>query len=107
LVLPAGAPIADTGDSNRLQQHQSSALLTAREVAERLSVSSETILRWTRSGELPGFRLPGGALRYRQDALDEWLMERATFRREVSSNPTNVAHPVRYLASSNPPDEEQ
>jgi excisionase family DNA binding protein len=53
-------------------------LLTAREVGERLSVSTETVLRWTRSGKLPGFRLPGGALRYREDALALWLDERST-----------------------------
>jgi excisionase family DNA binding protein len=55
-----------------------SALLTAREVADLLGVSPETILRWTRRGELPAIRLPGGALRYREDALDEWLTLRAT-----------------------------
>lgn len=81
-------------------------LLTAREVAERLAVSTETVLRWTRGGTLPGFRLPGGALRYQEAELTEWLAERATPGREVSSNPTGAAGPVRYLASSNPEDEE-
>ena len=53
-------------------------LLTAREVADMLSVSRETILRWTRRGELPAIRLPGGAIRYRESELDGWLEERAT-----------------------------
>jgi excisionase family DNA binding protein len=53
-------------------------LLTAREVGELLGVSSETVLRWTRRGDLPGFRLPGGALRFRSDDLDLWLSQRAT-----------------------------
>ena len=53
-------------------------LLTARDLAEQLGVSSETVLRWTRRGELPAIRLPGGAVRYREDALDRWLIERAT-----------------------------
>lgn len=53
-------------------------LLTAREVAEMLGVSTETVLRWTRRGLLPGLRLPGGALRYREAALDEWLTAKAT-----------------------------
>jgi len=35
-------------------------LLTCREVAEWLGVTVETILRWHRRGELPGFKLPGG-----------------------------------------------
>jgi excisionase family DNA binding protein len=53
-------------------------LLTAREVGEQLGVSTCTILRWTRAGKLPGFRMPGGALRYREADLADWLAERAT-----------------------------
>jgi excisionase family DNA binding protein len=53
-------------------------LLTAREVAAQLNVSTETVLRWTRAGALPAFRLPGGALRYQQDQLTEWLTDKAT-----------------------------
>jgi excisionase family DNA binding protein len=60
-----------------------SALLTARHVAERLAVSAETVLRWTRRGELPAIRLPSGAIRYREDKLELWLAERATPRRGV------------------------
>ena len=52
-------------------------LLTAREVAELFSVSAETILRWTRRGELPAFRLPGGAIRFRADELYEWFTARS------------------------------
>ena len=55
-----------------------SALLTARDVADLLSVSVETVLRWTRRGELSAIRLPGGALRYRETAVDYWLEQRAT-----------------------------
>jgi excisionase family DNA binding protein len=53
-------------------------LLTAREVAARLGVSTETVLRWTRARKLPGFRMPGGALRYLDEELEAWLAERAT-----------------------------
>jgi excisionase family DNA binding protein len=53
-------------------------LLTARQVADLFGVSAETVLRWTRRGELPAFRLPGGALRYRAETLDHWLGERET-----------------------------
>ena len=53
-------------------------LLTAREVAAGLGVSTETVLRWTRAGKLPGFRMPGGALRYLDEELEAWLAERAT-----------------------------
>jgi excisionase family DNA binding protein len=50
-------------------------LLTARELAEYLDVSPETILRWTRRGELPAIKLPGGAIRYRAEVVDQWLEE--------------------------------
>lgn len=55
-----------------------SRLLTAREVAEQLGVSAETILRWVRAAKLPAIRLPSGALRFREDQLDAWMEERAT-----------------------------
>ena len=56
-----------------------SRLLTAREVAEIISMSTETVLRWHRAGiGPPALRLPSGALRFRADALDAWLLERAT-----------------------------
>ncbi len=56
----------------------SARLLTAREVAELLGVSTETILRWTRRGDLPALRLPSGAWRYRESELDAWLATRST-----------------------------
>jgi excisionase family DNA binding protein len=55
-----------------------SRLLNAREVAERFGVTVETILRWHRRGKLPGFRLPGGAVRFREADLDAWLDQHAT-----------------------------
>jgi excisionase family DNA binding protein len=49
-------------------------LVTARAVAERFGVSVETVLRWHRSGRLPGgYRLASGVLRWREDELDAWL----------------------------------
>lgn len=53
-------------------------LLTAREVAELLGVSTETILRWSRRGDLPAVRLPSGAWRYREGELDAWLAASST-----------------------------
>ena len=53
-------------------------LLTAREVGDLLGVSTETVLRWTRRGDLPAIRLPGGAVRYREPDLEQWLVARAT-----------------------------
>lgn len=54
------------------------ALLTARSVAGQLDVSTETVLRWTRRGDLPAIRLPGGAIRYSAAQLEAWLAARAT-----------------------------
>jgi excisionase family DNA binding protein len=68
-------------------------LLTAREVADRLGVSAETVLRWSRRRELPAIKLPGGAIRYRADELDDWLAQRATpVREELSRTPQGAAH---------------
>jgi excisionase family DNA binding protein len=53
-------------------------LLTARQVADMLGVSAETILRWTRRGELSAIRLPSGQIRYREEEIDGWLAERTT-----------------------------
>jgi len=55
-----------------------SGLLTTREVAERLGVTTATVLNWTHAGELPGIRLPSGQLRYPADRFEEWLAARAT-----------------------------
>jgi prophage regulatory protein len=70
-------------------------LLTAREVADALGVSAETVLRWTRRGELPAIKLPGGAIRFRQRDLDGWLEERATPRRGVRTTAPSAAQPER------------
>ena len=69
-------------------------LITARVVAEQLNVCTETVLRWTRDGKLPGFRLPGGALRYREDDIAEWLGSRATPAKEVGTD-SDVAPSAR------------
>lgn len=75
-----------------------SRLLTAREVADVLGVCTETVLRWTRAGKLPPIRLPGGAIRFREDDLDAWLSartgvgtERAAPARGVSPTPQDAA----------------
>jgi excisionase family DNA binding protein len=55
-------------------------LLTASEVADLLGVCSETVLRWTRDGSLPGFRVSSRSLRYSAEAIDAWLADRATVK---------------------------
>lgn len=69
---PRMGPVVVPGGRSTLK------LMTARQVGDQLGVSTCTILRWTRAGKLPGFRMPGGALRYRDTDLAAWLVERAT-----------------------------
>ncbi len=51
-------------------------LLTTRQVADRLGLSPETVLRRWRAGELPGFRLGSNVLRFSEVELDAWLEAR-------------------------------
>ena len=70
-------------------------LLTAREVAELLGVSTETVLRWARRGELPAIRLPGGAIRFREDELD------ALARGAGDAQSRSVNHPAGRRPAGN------
>jgi excisionase family DNA binding protein len=82
-------------------------LLTAQAIADMLDVSTETVLRWTRRGDLPAFRLPGGAVRYREDDLEKWLEGRATTPRgKCHPTPLAAAPEVSYSLSPNPKREE-
>jgi excisionase family DNA binding protein len=62
-------------------------LVTARAVSKMLDVSVETVLRWAASGKLPSIRLSSRAIRFRESAIEEWIVERergATGREGVS-----------------------
>jgi excisionase family DNA binding protein len=72
-------------------------LLTTREVAIILRVSPETVLRWVRRGKLDARRLPGGELRFPEQALQDWLAARATPGQGVRPTSTDAA-----LAASQP-----
>ena len=86
-------------------------LLTAREVAAQLGISTGALLRWTRAGRVPAVKLPSGAIRYRPEAIATWLAECETgaAEREVSPARANRAHggayaePVPLLPSPAPP----
>lgn len=67
--------------------------LTARQVGERLAISPDTVLRWTRRGELPAIKLPGGAIRYDEAEFVAWLASRATAApgRGVRTTPADAA----------------
>lgn len=47
-------------------------LLTARELAELLGLSSSTVLDWFEAGRLPGFKL-GRVVRFRASEVEAWL----------------------------------
>ena len=51
-------------------------LLTTRDVGELLGLSSATVLRYWRSGRLPGIRLASNVLRFDPRELEAWLDER-------------------------------
>jgi excisionase family DNA binding protein len=48
-------------------------LLTAQEVAKRLSVHPESVRRWTREGKLASVPLPSGRKRYRLEDVEALL----------------------------------
>src|SRR5204863_5463409 len=83
--------------------------LTAREIAERLGVSSETVLRYTRLGYLRGVRLPGtvrGRLRYRDEDVEAFLQAGDTAgdgTQEVSPTRTAARRPAVSSDSSPTP----
>jgi excisionase family DNA binding protein len=87
-------------------------LLTTRELAERLGISPETVLRWIQTRGLPARRLTSRAIRYDEAELDAWLDERATGAadRGVSNtqadrtrNGDYAALPLRFPSSNTPP----
>jgi excisionase family DNA binding protein len=74
-------------------------LRTAREVAEYLGYSTETILRWTREHKLRGIRMPDGRLRYRDEDIEAWLAARETEGRTPGED-VRATHPLRPAESS-------
>jgi excisionase family DNA binding protein len=80
-------------------------MLTARDVAERLGYSVDTVLRWTREGKLRGYRISGtkhGRLRYLEEDLEALLDERATAA-PVREAPATLPGAAVLRLSSSPP----
>jgi predicted DNA-binding transcriptional regulator AlpA len=48
-------------------------LLTAREVAEPVGLSTESVLHRWRAGEIPGFRIASNVLRFDPVEIEAWL----------------------------------
>jgi excisionase family DNA binding protein len=63
----------------------SECLLTTREVAEMLGLSSEAVLRRWRAGELPGFCLSTRVLRFRESEVLAWLESRRGGPRSIGA----------------------
>ncbi len=82
-------------------------LLTARSLADLLDVSPETVLRWARRREIPSIRLPGGAVRFREDDVERWLEERAAPRRGSASHPDGCRPAATLPVASHPNDDEE
>lgn len=55
--------------------------MTTSEVGELLGVSEQTVLRWLKKNQLPGFRLPRGWIVMRED-LREYLRAAYNIREE-------------------------
>jgi excisionase family DNA binding protein len=55
-------------------------IMTPAEAARYLRISVATLLRRSRSGEIPGFRV-GKLWRYRKSQLDEWMRSKVSFFR--------------------------
>lgn len=51
-------------------------LLTTREVAVLLGIRPETVLRWSASGRLRGYRISSNALRFRESEVEAWIEAR-------------------------------
>ncbi len=48
-------------------------LLTAEDVARRLSLPSRTVRRWAAEGRMPSLRLGGTVIRFRETDIEDWL----------------------------------
>ena len=66
-------------------------LVTTRELADRLAVSPETILRRWRAGDLPGYRIASNALRFDPVEVEAWFRGFGAARRR-RLRPTNDTH---------------
>lgn len=51
-------------------------LLTAKEVADRLNVKTQTVREWLHAGKIPGTILPSGDMRFNPHLIDAWIHKR-------------------------------
>jgi excisionase family DNA binding protein len=86
------------GGEDRSGEAVSGTLLTARQVAEMLGISIETVLRWAAAEKLPSVRMSSRAIRFRESAIEEWIAEheRGAAPREGVSHHGGRAQPGGY-----------
>jgi len=60
-------------------------LITANEVAKRLSVAPKTVRKWAKMGRIPVTALPGNNLRFDEAVIERWIERRTTKVRHYSS----------------------
>jgi excisionase family DNA binding protein len=81
-------------------------LLTARAVADWLGVSSETVLRWARRGDLPSVYLSNRAIRFPEAALIAWIEQRTTPTRGRVTDPAGRRPAASLICVTDPQHEE-
>lgn len=69
------------------------ALLTLREVAEKIGIAEATLRGWRAAGKGPdGFKAGGRRVMYRPEVVEAWLEEQEA---ATSSNRSNSAQDIR------------
>lgn len=60
-------------------------MLTVKEIANKLKVSTKTIYRWSEKRKIPRIILPGGELRFDEAAINEWLIKRTISAKNIAA----------------------
>jgi excisionase family DNA binding protein len=86
---PDGSPLSDGNDS----------MLTVREVANYLHVSSATVYKWAKDKEIPSHRL-GRLWRFKKSEIDKWMHQEPIYLANggVDASPEdkpNDSHSIR------------
>lgn len=66
----------------RPKTHRDDPILTQKEAAAQLGVSSDTVRRWLKNRELRGQYRPPGYYGVRQSEVDRWLQENVVAEKE-------------------------
>ena len=69
-------------------------LLTIKEVADRLSVSTATLYEWSRQGQLPSVKLSRKVLRFKESAINAFISARSAPPFTGNTNSISLSVPV-------------